>query len=909
MFKFIYLENPDEIKSYIDLFDAKESTWIVSDLKSKLDIQNKCIVKNGYFLDDSILRVSDFWKLWLRRLQPELNVVSHDFIKILTENFMMTDAVQQLKNDLGFDHFLENHQYSTLYKYLNELAPIILSPHSDQIIQEWIKTNNKTWYKWYLLSRLCINYLVYDKKIIDSRWISSLLQSADYQLIKWNKHIYLDLGSEMTSVEMSLFQTLSQKNDVTVFVPDPIWKDKYKFLLNTYTLTSGYAVIDKNKSQSEPFICEKSYKRFSTEALEIKYITSQIRSWIDSGIQFKNIGIVSPRIEEYWPVLKIHLDAEGIIYNKKTVAAMISLGYFQNLLSKINSLSASVDWENLEQAYYSQYQNYSETQMIEFEKFKSQFIELTDADDLVRIDEIKKIFYHKINLKEKISRIQFLALVFKIGITANIETNESDFKMISYLEIIFKDFLASTTETDLVLKGWISIFISCLVKKEITLDKAHSEGLEIGSGQSNHLLDVEHIIWFGLDDSGFKKNTHTMVPLSDIEELKYVFDFPLSYPEESHTEFNIQWLSQSNFKNQIFTCSQFSLKAEPLNTSTLLLEKNTHPDVIFNLTDHATQIDLIQHAQSELNQQHIDIKIRCELGESNVVVDAFKPTELSMTDFTYFDHCGFKLLAAKGFKLKDFPAVSLDLDPRQRGSITHALFEYLIVDKKYKSFDSNSTMIFLNSKRLEYKLYINLDEFWTAQSKKLIEVAKKFCEFENDRIGQLAVNHLVESEFKLKLKKMTISGRIDRMDTFDDHSAIIYDYKRSKTAETNYGINWIDKKEYQMLFYIMAVDFSFSQTHFLQDKGAFYFYYKKFLIHEGVIDESSLNNINIEAALAPTKTARITSEAYQNLKLDFKNIIDDIENKIHSGIFSPIPYKTDICSKCDWNTLCRAPHL
>jgi ATP-dependent helicase/nuclease subunit B len=886
MLSFTNISDPNEIKRHVDQFNSQNSTWIVSDLKSKLDIQNKCLNKDGFFLDDSILRVSDFWRLWLRRLSPDLAVVSSDFIKILVQNFIHSEQFKELE--------LEPHQHSTVYRYLNELAPVILSPQSDEIIQDWMKTKDKTWYKWYLIARLCLNDLVQEKKIIDGQWIPSFIQNLDLNLLRWDKHIYLDLGSEMTSVEMGIFQFLSKKVDVTVFVPNPEWKDKYRYLLNTYTTHSGYSA----KSNSAPVIKDEAlnlstYKRFATEALEIKYIVSQVRSWIDEGIKPVHIGLMSPRVEEYWPVLKIHLDAEGIPYNKKNVASMLSLGCFQLLISKIKSLSTDVTWETLEQSYYGETE---ETQHLEYEKFKAQFLELTDADDLLRQEDIKKIFYNKMNLKDRMKRLPFLAVVFKTWADLNLSENSD---VIVYLEVAFKDFLSRTTDLELNLEQWLTIFSAGVSKKEVTIDKSNSEGIDIGSSNSSHLFNVQNMIWFGLDDSGFKKNSSTMIPLPDIEELKYEFDFPLNYPEESHTEFNIRWLSNYNFKQQIFTCSLFNSKAEPLNTSPLILEYCLDPDVDFEIEVHGTRVDSLQLVHKT------EGKIDRELQALDVLVPDYKPSELSITDFINYDHCAFKLLAAKGFKLKDYPVVSIDLDPRQRGSVTHALFEYLVTDKKYQNHDVAETSTFLDTLRLEYKLYVNMDDFWLAQKKKLIETAVKFSQFENQRLEKSPVQHLIELDFKLKLHNISVNGRIDRVDVYSDQTSLIYDYKRSESDTTNYGVNWMDKREFQMLFYMLALQ----DTLNMKDQGAYYFFYKNMDVFKGILSQAAAESFEIHESIQPRKKAVVSEEAYQNLKQEFKNYIFELEQKLYSGVYTARPYKVEICASCDWNTLCRAPHL
>lgn len=903
MLSFINVASPIEIKKYIDEFDLKKSTWIVSDLKSKLDIQNHCLEKYGYFLDDSILRISDFWRLWLRRLSPEISVVSSDFIKVLVQNFLNSDIVKSLQEQVS----LEYRQSSTVHHYLTELAPIILSPQSDEIMREWLKNKNKSWSKWYLISRLCLNYLIQEKKVIDSSWVPSYIQNLDLQSLQWNKHIFLDLGTEMTSVEMGLFQQMAHRTNVTIFVPDPEWKNKYKYLLNTYSTHSGYSQISKTMATSSSVmnINPKECLRFATEALEIKFIVHQVRQWIEEGVAPKKIGLVSPRIEDYWPALKIHLDAEGVPYNKKHVTTLLGLGGFQLLLSKLKSLSTEVTWESLEQSYYGPMTNEDSAQSIlDYEKFKAQFIELTDAEDLLRNEDIKKIFYNKINLKENLSRIHFLAFLLKIGNDLGLSDEQV------YLEMAFKDFLSRTVDGELNLEQWIGIFSAGLSKKEIVIQKANTEGIDVGSSNSSHLMNVEHIIWFGLDESGFRKNAKTMIPLEDIEELKFNFDFPINYPEESHTEFNIRWFSQYQFKNQFFTCSLSSTQAEPLNASALILERNIHPDVVFDLSQYSTQVDILQIQQVSSmhatgNVSHSRKKLSDESRLHEIIVDRYKPQELSMTDFINYDHCGFKLLAAKGFKLKQYPITSIDLDPRQRGSIAHALFEFLIKDKRYKKFDTEETNIFLDQRRIDFKLYLHMDDFWTVQKKKLLDIAARFCDFEKNRIGLFELQHLVEVDFKWPLRNLSITGRIDRIDIYKDQSALVIDYKRSESENTSYGTHWMEKREFQMLFYILALQ----DVLQLKDIGAYYFFYKNLDFYKGLLNESAGHQIEVQESLHPTKKVQMSDEDYQKLKIEFKDYIWKTEKKLQSGLFTALPYKVEICDYCEWNTLCRAAHL
>ena len=88
MLEFLKVQHPDQIKKLLKNFDPLKQTWIVSDLKSKKEIQNESISRLGYYTDDAILQVSDFWQIWLRRLEPTLQVVSSDFIRTLVQLFI-----------------------------------------------------------------------------------------------------------------------------------------------------------------------------------------------------------------------------------------------------------------------------------------------------------------------------------------------------------------------------------------------------------------------------------------------------------------------------------------------------------------------------------------------------------------------------------------------------------------------------------------------------------------------------------------------------------------------------------------------------------------------------------------------------------------------------------------------------
>ncbi len=891
MLSFVPVRSPNEIKKIIDQFSFEESTWIVADLKSKTDLQIKCINRFGYYLDDSILRISDFWQIALRRLLPHLKIVSESFIEFVLEDFLNTQIGQNLIQHMD----LQPHQYYTIFKYMSELAPIILSPDSDEILKEWSQSKTPDWYSWYLISRLCLKYLITERKIILASWSSGLLQSQKIESIGWNRTLYIDLGSEMTSLEMGLFQQLSKVININIIVPDPSWKNKYQYILQSYQAQNIPLADSKDRDTKKNCVY-----RFNTEALEIKYIVHQVKQWIDLGISLKNILIASPRIEDYWPILKIHLDFERIAYNKKNTVSAISTGFFQKVIAYMNSQSSSVDWENLEQSYFSQNEvNY------DFENFKMIFFEMIDENDLLPIDEIKNAYFKKINLQNSLTRTDYLFIVFKvISKFLQTESSESLQHTQNVIQSVFKDFINLTTDAQFKIQSWNKILLNTLKRSEISTQLVLANGLEVSNTQNLMIYEITHVIWFGLDESGFKKSSTQFVPISDVEDLKTKFDFPINFPDESHIEFNLRWLSEYSFVDSIMTCSQFSFQADPLISANLILEIDTHPVPYENkLTAQQSYLDYLQKNISNLSDLKKYKKFNDEItGSKRHKIPEFTFTDFSVSEIIKFDQCSFKLLASKGFRLKDLATHGLDLDPRQSGSIYHALFEQLLKLGFSNIVELSEIETFLDNYRTKNKLYLRKDVFWNVEKKKLLEVALKFYEFEKQRLSPRLQQHLVEKDFKIKFDVIAVSGRIDRIDIYDKNQAIVFDYKRSQTSDVLNSHLWIEEKQFQMLFYLIALK---EQLNFIP-AGALYYTYKNMKINKGMLlehftDEYLANNIS--------KKAIASDEMLVELLIQFKSKVAEIEKKIQNAQFSPIPFKLEICTDCEWKNLCRAPHL
>lgn len=906
MLEFVRIRHPDQIKSLLRTFNPERQTWIVSDLRSKQEIQAECISRFGFYSDDSILRISDFWRLWIRRLDPTLKVVSSDFIRSLVQSFVN-------KNGAALELF-EGDQ-STLEKYVQELAPIILHPESDSVLQEWLQTHKdpRKWQTWYKIARTCLLFIVNEKKVIDAKWSAAYLQSLDLNLVQWPYEIIVDLGTELTSLELGLFKVLSQKQNVQVYVPSPAWSERFPFLLKTYIENLGSG---KQKELSVPLTESASSKKFirlSTQLAEVKYAVAQVRSWLDADIKMDRIAIIGLQIEEYWPVLQSYLDEEGIPYQKDVVASVNSLSDTQIFLAHLKSYTQDVSFESLQQKIF---QSKGDPQ-IKYEKFKSLFNQLFDEEDLKRNDRVQALFYKKIDFSKDISRDEFISVLLQVWS----DLPESSYSEILF-ELLFKDFLAQSLETVMSFANWFQFFKARISHKEMKISYASEVGIHVLPLMSAQMTSADHRIYIGLYEEAFRTHRKSILPLSDIEILKNQFDLAIPYPEESHLDFNLRWQTETKNEQVILTSPHLSFSAEPLTPCLFFLENNPQSDI---QVPEATRLDEMQRYFASkkgedfaLYQERISpVRLRQDLqGVDQVQVKHTAFQKLSVSEVEAYARCGFKLLASKGFRLRELPEVSIDLDPRQKGVIVHALFEFLIGHiAETGDYDVDKTKAFLQTKREELGLFVNEDVFWSVQLNKLMSLAQNFFEFERFRIQNFKV--FVEKDFEIFFdlekkqfvserpeKGFAVRGRIDRIDQLKEtHQYIIYDYKSSAGQISNYK-DWMSERQFQLLIYLLAVETGLFPSG--QVKGTLYYLYKDFNLTKGLIDRAiAEQKLNLSGRIGSLSD----DDAKQEIKENFINFIAEQFALLEQGQFTPRPFDKKICDECDWRKLCRSKHL
>jgi RecB family exonuclease len=419
-----------------------------------------------------------------------------------------------------------------------------------------------------------------------------------------------------------------------------------------------------------------------------------------------------------------------------------------------------------------------------------------------------------------------------------------------------------------------------------------------------------------MNEENFVKKQSTLIGLQDSNSLKNIFDLSVESSEESYLDFNLRWQSLSATPDTFFTSAHMSFNSDPLNASLFFIENSPQSPIMSPGITRADELQLhLAHSEGDAISPVSQLRLSQDKKGYEAQLPATAFSTLSSGDFENYAKCSFKLLASKGFRLRTDSQAALDLDNRDKGSLAHALFEYLLKNIE-SDFDESAISAFLDEQRLLRRLFINLDRIWLIQRGKFLTLAKKFYKAEKERakIFSFEVERQVQFFFDMKKGCFSLTPgegqnfgfnlRIDRVDTHKEKKyVIIYDYKSSENADHKSG-KWLTDYQFQMLLYMAAMKLVLPEN--LSLKGSLYYYYKNFKVNTGLIDL----NVGLNDFLFNKRNSSLYDEnEREEMEKQFVQLTSEILARLGQGEFTTKPYEPVICNDCDWRKLCRAAHL
>ncbi len=896
-------------------FDLNQSTWLVSDLKSKSELQRRLLQRTDCLPEDAILRASELWQKIFYRHFADYELIS----TALTTTYL---AEWLEKRDISWAKHAGTPRM--LLNYIGFFLPVLA--HSEDVIRlkDWLRTQPEAflrWGNWFLLAHEAWQMFSSEKNLARP-WSSAFLagqESLDWSAGGvWSRELIFDLGPDLTAVEVDLIQQLARNHNVEVIAPSKELRDAHGSSLWPYSLLLGEDIKIRPQRKKIEFDssgeaagvdistqAQTEYARLSSPLAEIKLVTSKVRELLDAGVAPHEIGILAARIEDYWPVLEAYLRIEGIPVAKDVVMTTGSLPTVARWLARARIEAQQISSGDLEHSLFGLS---NDSPPLSFDEYAPLYRQIYEADDLSRDSRVQKLFKKKFEAKDKIDRDTFFVWMLKFW--------EGD---LLGLERIAAEFLQECpTLLRLEVRSWLRYLETLVAKIEIKIgDGGSGDGVICGNFDAAAHLELRAVFAMGLSEGQLSEEKNLAVSLSDV--IKLTNDLGLRMPELSSMpgEFWVDTITRQTREQICLIFAATNIGGDPETPSLIWLRGAQQK--LENLeacqTPPTSRWDEIQHHPFRLGDDGAGSELErlsnIELGRQPAdLIEHKLALRYSASQLEKYQSCPFIFAAEKMFRLSEKPDVDLDIDAMTSGQLIHAVLDFLMTEPLSLSRSKGEIQDVVERVRTQMAFTVAVEALWPKQREKYVNIAEKFLKFESEWRRQYPQTKTMGREVMLKgeleisaQKKINVSGKIDRIDRNTAGEYVILDYKSSGYELRNYD-SWLEKDELQLLFYSLCIEQGLVEVEKGAVIGAFYF------ILNSMNREKGFRNLaKVGTLFGESKSTQLERDALDAMYVSLKNKVAGIVEKIEIGQVGPNPKKNEECTTCDWKTVCRAPHL
>jgi len=946
MLKIIASSGPQDslrlLEENFENIQTQKMTWLISDLKSKLEIQNSLLQKYDFLNSESVLRASELWRLLLFRVNPEWQVVSREFAISLIGQFLKevkTDEVSgsnQLRIESKFFQAENQGIANSIYNYITQLMPVLSHPMGAEMMGEWLEQNrdsNTRWGHWFLLSSQVWKIFL-KRKCVAAPWTSGVLvNELDIDKL-WSRALTVDLGSELSQVESEVLVMLSKYIDVVVIEPSPAWAQVYAETLTPYKrlhearslqINSQASLFGRSSVAAGLRFYEEasgedrvSFKKFSTELAEVKDVCAQIRKHLDAGIKAQEIAIIAPDVDSYLPALSSYLKVEGVRINRDEV---VNFNQFKEINQWLARLRLRLGLCNESDLELSLFRHHDRSPM-KYEQFARLFKFVYSRDDLKRDPEIEKLFLIDLDLNAQVSRDLFFGWSLKF-----LSTPVS----LDKLDVLFKKIWAEIpVEQVLGVDLWMTYLQALISKTNFKISLGDPQGVQVLNLNSCEHSLAKILFVMGLSEEAFRTQFQTAISAFDVRKLAQDFGFQIFSPDQKRAEFQAKWILGNNSSRANLSYAVTNFSGQILSPSWLWLEgAQGSGHALKTQVPDPTRWDELQNLAAE---QILELKSYSDhdrrnflkvLNHENPNLKFKQSIYLSASSLESYAKCPFIYKATRLFKLTDQPSLDLDIDHMTKGSLIHKIFEKLTRTQPLKfTYQDQELGQIVDEAKDENAMILGDERLWHSQKRRYIKIAKRFLEFEKAWRAEFPKTQSIGQEVKVQASldpetlefkafqsqqdpKIIFRGSIDRIDVDGDGHAVIIDYKSSGGGLSQYT-SWLKNDQLQLLLYALAVENGWTAIPAQQVVSAVY------LVVQNMSRDLGFKLISDENwlySLADKKKNKIHEEERTRLLTAAYSQAQKKVSEILKGDFRPEPKKPEDCPECKWRELCRAEHL
>ena len=940
------IRTPREQKNLLSEFDPSVSSWIVSDLKSKLDLNRSLLRDREFISGETVLRASELWKLLLVRVRPDLQLISREFALTLIAQRLATlghmdqsgEIAQSGEPSEDLSWMRSPGAAQTVYDYMSQLMPILSHPNGSEMLEEWFLENEASqvrWSRWHSLSQsLWIFFL--DAGFIAPPWVPGVLVNELDLSSAWTRPLIVDLGAELTQVEADLLVLLSAHVDITVLRPEPSFASEYARTLTAYEIfekklkvnhlpplplrTFAEAGADM-MSQASAKLGSKTFLKLTTMIAEVKEATSRTRKWLDAGVNATSISIAAPDIEAYWPALSSYLYAEGIACQKDHVRRLHTYPDITRWLAHLRLRTGSFAESDVELGLFDSLGR--TPRLISFEKFRVLFAMIYGREDLTRVQEVADRFQSEVSLFEMVDRDQFVTWSLQ-----QLPDDVSD----KQVEALFKRVFAECPQSmSLNMKRWLEYLEQVASRVECRVKDGLAHGISVINLSSAENSPSTKMILLGLTESGLRKSGSTAVLASDVNGLAYELGFHLASEDQAKLEFEARWVAEDEGRELVLCVPETDFAGGVQAASWFWIKGAKESGELGEIAlpgitrwDEVQRAPISQIAQlrkwSPRHQAEIAQALEEDLGEKALSsFGAEHVLRLSPSSIEDYLECPFIFAAKNLFKLADQAELDLEVDPSRRGSLMHKLLELLTAEPIQLQPTDEELDAVIDQAKFESKVDFADPRLWPPMRAKFKDLARRYLLFEKENRMLFPETKTIgfETEVKGYLNPKTgelratgepgdlqFKGRIDRIDQDQQGRVVIMDYKSSKGSVSQFG-SWLKNNKIQLLLYSMAVENGLTELSARPVVSALYYVTRPLSRDNGFkVEDTEQSLFDVDK-----KKNRMSMAQKDQLFMDGRELIQKAVSEMLQGHFAPNPRDPKKCLECRWSALCRAPHL
>lgn len=891
MLKVAKLERSQDRLQILEDFNPNTDRWIVSDLRSKLEIQKSLLRRFSGLAGDPVLRSSELWGSIFQRSFPDREILQDEWFALF--------ARQLLEGNL------ERNRIGSAVDLMHVFVPIFLHPERKEILADVLSQDASSMGRWgeLLTWSIQIFQAAMEQKWVSRSWIPAVLSSEGLPDLKDKRRYIFDLGASLSASEADLIAQLAKQQEVLVLLPRPdkLWQ-RFDYLLQPgeqLASSAGESGTFKLEPSSQ-VASRQDFLRFSGRVAEIKDAVAQVRIWLDQQVPIENIAIITPSFEMDFPVLEEHFRIEGVPLDRVSSRRVQTHRSLQKWTAKLRLWQKDFKYRDL-------LSSFQDGTRLRSEKFEALFKKSAFKSDLARSSEIREAsegFLKETEQTDKLSLPDFFRHALQLW-----EENEYQ-----DLERIFESVSEATPgSANLSFGDWVEWTELQLSRLEVSPISEAGEKLAITALQNADSMAWTHRIFLSLVDQLPEKRGLALLTGDEVLRLGWTHGFFLPHPEQTLLQFELEWLlgegrgTTKNPGHDVFCFPVTDWQGKPTAPQPFVLQGLGD--------DHSVKAPKLTR-WDEL-QRALDAP---KMAEDQALPWA-ENLDLSVSSVSNYLKCPFIFKAEKVFALKDPAMVDLELDPRSKGSLVHELFDKLLEApiNWNRSLDEIASILDeLREKATDFFLDQGL---WAPLRKKWALMGFRFLQKEREWMNEYPKLKVLgrEQAFKVSYDPKTKSwragdrissgeilfrGKIDRIDGVDGGGVLLYDYKSTVRPEHSFN-KWLIEDELQMAFYSWLAEEGFVDPEWKgRVQGGIYYSLKELERKAGFQHPDG-----VQTLFGEVRPKKFSDEGLDEVWQETRKRIENSAERIAAGDFAPNPVDIKVCRGCRWRGLCRAPHL